>query len=273
MLTTLGIAGCAALPNPAARTALAGRLAQSAGMTKTTLQANGFALVAYQRMTSPGQPLQVYIEGDGLAWISRRQLSDDPTPTDPMALRLAILDPAANVAYLARPCQYLKVGERARCSRAHWSSHRFSEAVIAASDQAIDQLRDRAQAPGVGLIGYSGGGAVAALVAARRDDVISLRTVAGNLDHAAFTRLHKVTALSGSLNPASYGPILAKIPQRHFIGGKDTVIPGTITRAYARRLPSQRCYSVSTVANASHYDGWAEKWQGLLALPASCLPR
>jgi hypothetical protein len=43
---------------------------------------------------------------------------------------------------------------------------------------------------------------VASLVAARRHDVVRLVTVAGNLDHLAWTTLHGVSPLTGSLNPA-----------------------------------------------------------------------
>jgi hypothetical protein len=64
--------------------------------------------------------------------------------------------------------------------------------VISASNQAVDALKQRYGAQEIVLVGYSGGGAVAALVAARRTDVVRLVTVAGNLDHLAWTHLHSV---------------------------------------------------------------------------------
>lgn len=273
LLFTLVISGCVTTPAPAERSELAVRLAYSAGMTKVMLNASGFTLVAYERIDAPGKPLHVYIEGDGLAWKSRRRLSDNPTPTDPLALRLAVQDPAENVAYLARPCQYLETHERRRCTRDHWSMQRFSEDVIAASNQAISQLRERSGSSGLHLIGYSGGGAMAALVAARRGDVLSLRTVAGNLDHASFTTLHGVTPLTGSLNPAAYGRELENIPQRHFIGTEDAIMPGSVAGAYMRRLPTQRCVSLTSVPGASHTQGWVDGWRQWLALPVACKDR
>ncbi len=48
--------------------------------------------------------------------------------------------------------------------------------------KTLDQIKTRYNASGFNLIGYSGGGAIAALVAADRNDILSLRTVAGNLD-------------------------------------------------------------------------------------------
>ncbi|GAB2181920.1 hypothetical protein DLREEDagrD3_21430 [Denitratisoma sp. agr-D3] len=43
------------------------------------------------------------------------------------------------------------------------------------------------------LVGYSGG--AAALLAARCSDVVRLVTIAGNLDHRAWTRYHHITTL------------------------------------------------------------------------------
>lgn len=273
ILLGLAVTSCTTTPGPAERGELAANLARSSGMVKTIVQANGFALVAYQRSGAPGKPMHVYIEGDGYAWASRRRLSDNPTPTDPLTLRLAVQDTAENVVYLARPCQYLEAYERQRCTPDHWSTGRFSEEVVAASDQAIEQLRVRANATGLNLIGYSGGGAVAALVAARRSDVLSLRTVAGNLDHAAFASYHGVTPLSKSLNPASYGAALANIPQLHFIGAADKIMPELIVEAFVRRLPTQRCVYITTVSSASHDQGWIDQWPQWLALPILCSAR
>lgn len=270
LLLAAWLSGCATTATPAQRRQLADELARAGGLGGTQVPAAGFVLLAYQRLAAPGQALTVYIEGDGYAWKTRHSLSDDPTPTDPVALRLALRDPAANLVYLARPCQYLAAPDAGRCAPDYWSSRRFSEEVIAATDAALAQLRARAQAPGLHLVGYSGGAAVAALVAARRGDVLSLRTVAGNLEHAALTTLHGVTPLHGSLNPAAQAARLSALPQRHFAGGRDRVVPPAIAEGFLARLDSQRCAALTVVPEASHEQGWAEHWPGLLALAPAC---
>ena len=108
LLIAFGLSGCAMTPDPTQRRQSADDLAGAGGLSKTKVAATGFVLVAYQRFNVPGAPLTVYIEGDGYAWKTRRSLSNDPTPTDPIALRLALQDPAANLVYLARPCQYVE---------------------------------------------------------------------------------------------------------------------------------------------------------------------
>jgi hypothetical protein len=153
---------------------------------KLRLLASEFVLTTYvPSTTTHSDTLTVYIEGDGLAWLTSSIVSDDPTPRKPVGLELALRHPNSAVAYLARPCQYVEKADWRDCGKKYWTSHRFAPEVIAASNAAIDALKNRAGASKLVLIGYSGGGAVAALVAARRHDVVQLITVAGNLDHLA----------------------------------------------------------------------------------------
>lgn len=265
----LVVTGCADGIPVFDRQAVADRIAKAAGFQTEIVRTRPFILLARYRLSEPERPLTVYIEGDGLAWLSRRRLSGDPTPTDPVALRLAALDPGANVVHLARPCQY--VADSA-CDARYWSSHRFSENVISAIDQAIEHFRKRIGALEVSLVGYSGGGAVAALVAARRKDVASLRTVAGNLDPEALNRHFGVTPLTGSLNPADHAAALSQIPQHHFVGRDDRVVPGFIASGFAKKAGDTRCIRITAIDGASHESGWTERWRKLLSLPISCRP-
>jgi alpha/beta superfamily hydrolase len=86
---------------------------------------------------------------------------------------------------------------------------------------AIDQLKQMVGASKLQLVGYSGGANVAALAASERTDVIHLVTVAGNLDHASWTRHHRVKPLVNSLNAADIAHQLDRLPQTHWVGGQD----------------------------------------------------
>ena len=66
-----------------------------------------FAIYSLQKINN-NEEVVVYIEGDGLSWIDRFTPSSDPTPKNPLAFKLAKLDPNQNVIYLARPCQYVQ---------------------------------------------------------------------------------------------------------------------------------------------------------------------
>ena len=50
------------------------------------------------------------------------------------------LDPAPNVFYLARPCQYVDLATEPNCSDAYWSTARFAPEVIGAFDRALDRI-------------------------------------------------------------------------------------------------------------------------------------
>ncbi len=170
----------------------ASKLAAGAALRHSEIATHDFVLAVYSKIGDPRQPVHVYIEGDGLAWISRHRLSDDPTPRRAIGLALAAADPGPNVIYLARPCQYIDLRSHP-CDRAWWSGKRFAEEVIRSENEALDELMRQAPGQPIHLIGYSGGAAIAVLLAVRRNDVASLRTVAGNLDTEAVNRHHRST--------------------------------------------------------------------------------
>ncbi|MES2741248.1 MAG: alpha/beta fold hydrolase [Pseudomonadota bacterium] len=260
MLATL--AACAGVPATAERRLHADTLAAQRRWQPDVIAAGGFALLAYLPPRPPAEAtLTVYIEGDGLAWLSGDMPSPDPTPLAPVALAMALAQPRGAAAYLSRPCQYLPT--QAPCQRALWTNRRLAPEVVTAMDAAMSTLKARFGASRLVLVGYSGGGAIAALVAARRDDVARLVTVAGNLDTDAWTRWHRVTPLDGSLNPASAWAALATTPQLHWIGELDQVVPAAIAQAYAARFPAAARPALRLVPGYGHTCCWARDWATL----------
>jgi len=252
--------GCATSPRQLTFADLQQR-GEPAGLEAQRVAGDLFTLAALMPTHPHAGVLRVYIEGDGLAWRSRHRLSAHPSPVTPTALNLMLVDPAGDKAYLARPCQYVQT---ASCHPRYWSTHPFSEEVIAEMDRALDALKGQGGYDRLELVGFSGGGAVAALVSARRDDVDSLTTVAGNLDTEAFCRIHGLTPLSDSLNPADVASQLAHIPQRHFVGKGDTVVPVAVYASFAaRRAPTQGVAPI-VVDHVTHQKGWQAQWAGLL---------
>lgn len=260
LLLCVLLAACVALPDPAARRLNADLLAAGRGWQPLDLPAGPFLLRAYASSERAVGTLTIYIEGDGLAWVTASLPSDDPTPGDPLALRLALAQPAGAAAYLARPCQYV---HSPACSVRDWTDGRFSAKVVAASSRAVDQLKARAGAERIVLVGYSGGGAIAALVAAGRDDVERLITVAGNLDHVVWTRLHRVTPLSASLNAADVAATLAPVPQWHWVGDRDDVLPERVVRAFLERPGGGTARRLQVMPEFDHRCCWVEHWPDL----------
>lgn len=253
------LAGCTSLPVQDER-ARAEEIAGRGGLTRMLIEAPPFLLTAYVRLQRPGGPLTVYIEGDGAAWLSRTRLSPDPTPARPVALELAARDPGENILYLARPCQYTPHALDTACRPEYWSGKRYAEEVVAATDGAISRIQQRIQAAALHLVGYSGGAALAVLVAARRTDVASLRSVAGNLDLTLLNRMHGVSPLSGSLDPTVHARSLARIPQRHWVGQADQVVPPAIAQSWAHHSGTTRCIDIISLPGLDHWQGWPERW-------------
>lgn len=227
------------------------------------IEVHPFVLTSFSRIDNAGAPLFVYLEGDGYAWRSRTEVSPDPTPDNPIALEIATLDaaahPGANVLYLARPCQYTPWGKNPACRSEYWTSRRYAEEVVAATEAAITRAVQSGHTRGVHLLGYSGGAALAELVAARRDDVLSLQSVAGNLDPEALNRYHGVSRLNG-LDAAATALRLAGIPQIHWQGTDDKVVPASIAMRWREMSGTPNCIILKQVSGVGHVAGWRNFW-------------
>lgn len=262
IIVTALLAGCSSIPSIESRWDSAELLLNQHGWQQRLISTSTFDLMsAFPSSVTADSSLTVYIEGDGLAWITSRQPSTNPTPVNSVGLKLSINHGAGNAAYLARPCQYV-VDDK--CNVQYWTSNRFAPEVIEASSRAIDKLKEQFSAQQLVLVGYSGGGAVAAILAAQRDDVDKLVTVAGNLNHQAWTMFHRISQLNGSLNPDDYQTSLAKIEQVHFVGENDTVIPPFLVSDFVARLPESSSAEVIVVPGQSHGCCWESIWATLL---------
>lgn len=247
----------------------ASTLAKKRQLTAREFVTDWITVRGWQRITPPVTRLRVYIEGDGFAWVSRTRPSDDPTPRNPVGLQLAAADPSANVLYLARPCQFIGPPLPAACQPRVWTDQRFSAAVVAAMNAALSQVK--AQYPQVEfeLMGYSGGGNIAALLAARRQDVIALRTVAGNLDVAYVNALHHVTAMPDAQSAIDVAPVLKNLPQIHYSGANDSTVPPAVAGRF-RQATGSRCTQVAVIPGMDHGGNWAALWPELLGRKVGC---
>jgi hypothetical protein len=262
----LVIGGCADFD----RNAHADALAAPAHLHREQIPTADFVLTAYVKITQAERPIDLYIEGDGLAWLSRTEPSLDPTPREATGLALAAADPAQNVVYLARPCQFTPMDQNPRCDMAYWTGKRFAPDVVASMDEAISRIAAKAPGQPINLIGYSGGAAIAVLVAARRDDIASIRTVAGNLDDEYINRLHHVSAMPDSLNPIGFASRVANVPQIHFYSVQDRVVTPEVSRRFIEAT-GPRCAKSEAVTGLAHDGDWAKEWAGLLTRVPGCL--
>ncbi|QRV22603.1 alpha/beta hydrolase [Marinomonas foliarum] len=262
VLSVLILQGCARF-SVESRVENADSMAEQVGWKKQTIDTEYFAIRSYSprfEKSRLSDRLAVYIEGDGLAWISRTKPSSNPTPMNPLALTLAMKDRGSAV-YLGRPCQYV---EDKKCSRKYWTAERFAPEVVASMDEAVSLVKAKMHASQLVLVGYSGGGAVAALVAAKRDDVVRLVTVAGNLDPQKWTQQLNVSPLTGSLNPADYWEKLTDIPQLHLVGENDSSVPLFVAESYQGRFPAEKKPEVKVVEGFDHHCCWSTQWPELM---------
>jgi pimeloyl-ACP methyl ester carboxylesterase len=264
-------AGCSAFDWEGRRDALFERAAAQSWRSET-FDAKQFKLLTLQRRAAPAAILTVYIEGDGRAWLDRSTPSANPTPERPVGLRLALSDPSTKIVYIGRPCQYLSTQDTAKCDVRYWTSHRYAPEVVAALSQAIDRHKTDSGA-GIELIGYSGGGVLATLIAARRTDVRRIVTIAANLDLSVWTRSLGVDSMVNSLDPASEADRIEAIAQYHLAGASDEAVPPSVVRSYmagGARIGPRRAMEI--VPDYDHDCCWHRDWTPRIAGIRARLP-
>ena len=202
----------------------------------------------------------IYLEGDGNPWRKGLWPNTNPNSRQQLALQLMNIDNNASV-YLQRPC-YGYVGiPPAPCVPALWTSARYGEAIVATLDQTLDNLQQNYGHKPLILIGHSGGGTLAMLLAQRRNDVRGVITLAGNLDPDAWTAHHNYLPLNQSLNPSRAPVLPPTIFRWHFIGTKDVVIPAAISQQATVQDPLAKL----RIYPFSHDDGWKKIWPAILS--------
>ncbi|WP_338924981.1 alpha/beta hydrolase (plasmid) [Pseudomonas silesiensis] len=231
-----------------------------------------FSLTAVSKVASktPDQVdtsvLTVYIEGDGRAWITSSMPSSDPSPRSFMMAQKALEDTQPSI-YLARPCQFQKT-ESPSCNMTLWTSDRFSSEVVASYSQALDQIKRYKGVKRFHLVGYSGGAAVAMALAGQRQDIEQVVTLAGNVDPLAWIERQNLSRLGDVVNPLDYSARLSNLPQRHYVGAKDKVVPPDMAKAFVGKIKAS-CADIVEMP-FTHEDGWGVLSTTDLSRPIDC---
>ncbi|MBO7042465.1 MAG: hypothetical protein J6W08_01200 [Alphaproteobacteria bacterium] len=190
------------------------------------VKTDSYEIATWQKINNPkNKNIHIYIEGDGHSFDAYGQPTSDPTPRGTFVRDLAVADDFENVVYMARACQFIMDDN---CVEADWTSGRFSKKIIDAQSSAIKQI---AKDNKITLIGYSGGAMVSGLVIKQNPDlkVVKWITIAGVLNHEKWSQYHKDKPLDKSLNMEK----LPKVPQTHFVGGKDENVPYALAKTWA----------------------------------------
>lgn len=245
------LASCAASPD---------RLAREFGFRKINLQGLAHEHIAFENRAVADEPcLHVYLEGDGTPWLNRTRIATDPTPRNPLMLRLMALDSKPSL-YLGRPC-YLGLSGTRSCSRVLWTERRFSAEVVDSMARALQNYLASRRFSKLVFLGHSGGGTLAILLASRFPATVAVVTLAGNLDTDRWTEYHRYSTLNGSLNPARLAPLAYSIKELHFVGREDTnVLPEFILP----RKDSRAEIEVTVLEDFDHACCWEEVWPSIL---------
>jgi pimeloyl-ACP methyl ester carboxylesterase len=238
-----------------------GVLEETVGRDRSVIAGDPFRHLIYrQGIWHKSSPVHVYLEGDGLPWVTRTRIAQDPTPRIPLALRLMSRDPGPSL-YMGRPC-YHGLAASPGCSPWLWTHGRYGEEVVRSMAAALRRALGPETNREVTLIGYSGGGVLAMLIAARIEQVGTVVTIGANLDIAAWADHHGYNRLVGSVNPATQPQLPVRIRQIHLAGERDIRVPAYLSQPAAARRPNAQFL---VVPNFGHVCCWERAWPAILA--------
>ncbi len=245
----------------------------SLGLETEWIKINGFDLLLLEQPAKNNDinAIHIYIEGDGTPWVKRYLIARNPTPRYPLALALMKQDPQLSF-YLGRPCYYQQPEfykslrhqkNPSPCNSHYWTDARYSTEVVSLMKDAIKekvkQLSITNQSLPIILIGHSGGGTLAMLIAQELEAASGVITIAANMDIDAWTDQQGYSPLKNSINLARKIP-LRKIPQVHFAGSADEVVPPKINMDLMQKMGR----SLSVIEGFDHSCCWLDKWPVLL---------
>lgn len=222
---------------------------------KNTYTTESFNIFSLEKIKN-NKKLIIYVEGDGLSWVDRFTPSSNPTPTDPLAFKLALTDENENIIYLARPCQYEWSNI---CNKEIWTIAQYSSTVLNSYKEIINYLSKSFDE--IHLVGYSGGaGIVMYLGSIDNTSIKSIRTIAGNINHNELSKILKISRLKKSINFYSIEKKINTIPQVHYYGLKDKIVPNELQTSYKIRNSKNKCIKIESVSKATHNEGWVDFW-------------
>ena len=86
----------------------------------------------------------------------------------------------------------------------------------------------------------------------------------------AWTGRHHLSQLAASLNPADLATKLRRLPQLHFVGNEDKIMPPEVAESYLARQGQDNCSRLMIVKGATHGQGWVTRWPARLQTPPPC---
>ncbi len=235
--------------------------AKSHKFQSQTITGNPFTHIVFNKKAfCTDNTVHIYIPGDGNPWRTRHRIALDPTPSYSLMLDLMSLDNVASAQYVGRPC-YLGQYKSDACHASHWTHERYSADIVRSLHDVLHQQLARFPSCRATLIGYSGGGTLAMLVAPQLFQVNKVITIAGNLNVDAWQKIHAYSPLQGSLDPAKQPPLPARIKQWHLIGGMDDNIPASFSRQVIQNQPNAK---ILNFKKFTHQCCWKDIWPSIL---------
>jgi predicted alpha/beta hydrolase family esterase len=228
-------------------------------LTSQVVKTTSFSHKVYKNAQRTNGKLHIYLTGDGLPWMEGVVPATDPTPRNSLILGLITQD-RASALILGRPC-YHGLANEPLCNSSLWTNKRYATEIVSSLSEAIEQISKQYRTNEIVLIGHSGGGALAVLIAENIPKVSAVITVGANLNTQGWTQHHNLLPLSGSINPIERPDLPEAIMQKHYVGSNDKIIPVALLQSYTN---IHKASELVIIEEFDHLCCWQTIWPEIL---------
>ncbi len=224
------------------------------GFVYQEVKIDGLKIATWRKGTKPFEKMRIYIDGNAqTVGIFKKK----PKMYADVAKQLALKDKFPSVAYIGRPCYFI---EQDICRPIAWEEGKYAPEFIDTIQKIIIAWQKKYKLSQVELVGYDGGAAIALSIASHlpAKNVNKVITIGGILDTQTDAMYKDEDILPLSVNPVKDLYMLSRIPQIHYIGGKDKVAPEFMIKNFVEKIPnSKEIIQMKRLPNADHFN-WAQ---------------
>ena len=223
------------------------------GFTYQPIRTKNITIATWRKNVKPFKKLRIYIDGNAY---TTGFITKKPKMYNNVAMQLALKDNSDSIAYLGRPCYFI---EQDVCKPVVWEEGKYAPEVIEEMKEVIQTWQKKYNLKEIEFVGYDGGAAIALSLATRMRNikVNKVITIAGILDTKTDALYRDEDILTDSINPANETYLVSNIPQVHYVGGKDKIVPIIFTQNFVKKLPNPVSVQIKRLPNADH-DNWAQ---------------
>lgn len=209
--------------------------------TLKTIKTERISFITWEKTgIKDNNTLRFYISGNG-----------NPTPKNPIALKLAENDDFQNIVVLTRPCQYNE--KMSICSNESiWKENQYHPEIIQEMSELVLFYIKKYKPKHIEFVAIDSATPLAFSLAQKFSNTSKIITIGGILDVDSYAKENNFKNLHSSQTPMNNRLFLSRIPQIHYVNDDDKIATVENAERFVSKLINPKSAVVKIVRNIDH---------------------